>query len=119
MRIGVAKDTISARTKLETEIEESTSNAIDYGTASHTLTCPRDEMRSAMFSFFSRPTDLHDESVASPSTLMRIAPTLENCVNIDGSPQSTFVPGVAELALARDVFSRRFQPESSLSPLPT
>ena len=50
---------------------------------------------------------------------MRIAPTLENCVNIDGSPQSTVVPGVAELALARDVFSRRFQPESSLSPLPT
>jgi len=45
-----------------------------------------------------------DESEISPSTLMCIASILENCAYINGSPQNTFVPGVVELALARNVF---------------
>ena len=32
------KDTISSRVKLATEIEESTSSTIDYGTVSHPMT---------------------------------------------------------------------------------
>jgi len=45
-----------------------------------------------------------DESEISPSTLMCVASILEGCAYINGSPQNTFVPGVVELALARDVF---------------
>jgi len=45
-----------------------------------------------------------DESEISPSTLMCIASVLEDCAYINGSPQNTFVPGVVELALARNIF---------------
>merc|ERR1712176_1027653 len=45
-----------------------------------------------------------DESEIPPSTLMCIASLLEDCAYINGSPQNTFVPGLIELALARNVF---------------
>merc|ERR1711976_499640 len=45
-----------------------------------------------------------DESEISPSTLMCVASILENCAYINGSPQNTFVPGLIELALEKNVF---------------
>merc|ERR1711920_509706 len=45
-----------------------------------------------------------DESEISPSTLMCVASILENCAYINGSPQNTFVPGLIELALDKNVF---------------
>jgi len=44
-----------------------------------------------------------DEEEISPSTLFAVASILEGCTYINGSPQNTFVPGVIELALERDV----------------
>jgi len=44
-----------------------------------------------------------DEEEISPSTLFAVASILEGCPYINGSPQNTFVPGVIELALERDV----------------
>merc|ERR1712054_596666 len=46
----------------------------------------------------------NDESEISPSTLFCVASLLEDSAYINGSPQNTFVPGVVELALARNVF---------------
>eukprot|EP01133_Synstelium_polycarpum_P014246 gene14246-16813_t len=43
-----------------------------------------------------------DEEI-SPSTLFAVACILENTPYINGSPQNTFVPGVLELALAKNV----------------
>ncbi|KAK5580656.1 hypothetical protein RB653_000679 [Dictyostelium firmibasis] len=43
------------------------------------------------------------EEEISPSTLFAIASILENTPYINGSPQNTFVPGVIELALQRNV----------------
>ncbi|EGC32229.1 inositol-3-phosphate synthase [Dictyostelium purpureum] len=43
------------------------------------------------------------EEEISPSTLFAIASILENTPYINGSPQNTFVPGVVELALQRNV----------------
>ena len=45
-----------------------------------------------------------NEPGISPSTLMRIASIREHCVDFNGNPQSTFVPGAVELVLARDAF---------------
>mmetsp|Transcript_36308 Transcript_36308/g.66811 ORF Transcript_36308/g.66811 Transcript_36308/m.66811 type:complete len:508 (-) Transcript_36308:94-1617(-) len=45
-----------------------------------------------------------DESEISPSTLMCVASIMEDCAYINGSPQNTFVPGVIELALDKNVF---------------
>merc|ERR1712217_373760 len=45
-----------------------------------------------------------DESEISPSTLMCVASILEDCAYINGSPQNTFVPGMIELALEKNVF---------------
>merc|ERR1712050_579892 len=45
-----------------------------------------------------------DESEISPSTLMCVASILEDCAYINGSPQNTFVPGLIELALDKNVF---------------
>merc|ERR1711988_176164 len=45
-----------------------------------------------------------DESEISPSTLMCVASILEDCAYINGSPQNTFVPGLVELALDKNVF---------------
>merc|ERR1712039_144870 len=45
-----------------------------------------------------------DESEISPSTLMCVASILEDCAYINGSPQNTFVPGLIELALEKNVF---------------
>jgi len=44
-----------------------------------------------------------DEEEISPSTLFAVASILEGCPYINGSPQNTFVPGVVELALERNV----------------
>jgi len=44
-----------------------------------------------------------NESEISPSTIFAIASILEGCPYINGSPQNTFVPGVMELALEKDV----------------
>merc|ERR1719267_189848 len=46
----------------------------------------------------------NDESEISPSTLMCVASALEGCAYINGSPQNTFVPGVIELAIDKNVF---------------
>jgi myo-inositol-1-phosphate synthase len=45
-----------------------------------------------------------DESEISPSTLMCVASLLEGCAYINGSPQNTFVPGLVELAIEKNVF---------------
>jgi myo-inositol-1-phosphate synthase len=45
----------------------------------------------------------NDHEEVSPSTLFAIASVLENCPYINGSPQNTFVPGMIELALQRQV----------------
>jgi len=45
-----------------------------------------------------------NESEISPSTLFCVASIQENCAYINGSPQNTFVPGVVELALQKNVF---------------
>ena len=42
MKIDVAKDAVSAMVKLSTEIDESTSDAIDYDMVSHLMTYSRD-----------------------------------------------------------------------------
>merc|ERR1711998_638760 len=44
------------------------------------------------------------EKEVAPSTLFAVACILEGVPFINGSPQNTFVPGVVELALARNVF---------------
>jgi len=44
-----------------------------------------------------------EESEISPSTLFAIASILEGCPYINGSPQNTFVPGVIELAIQKNV----------------
>jgi len=44
-----------------------------------------------------------NESEVSPSTIFAVASILEGCPYINGSPQNTFVPGVIELALEKDV----------------
>merc|ERR1712054_737343 len=46
----------------------------------------------------------NDESEISPSTLFCVASLLEDSAYINGSPQNTFVPGVVELAMKRNVF---------------
>lgn len=46
----------------------------------------------------------NDENEISASTIFAIASILENCTFINGSPQNTFVPGVIELALQKNVF---------------
>jgi myo-inositol-1-phosphate synthase len=43
-------------------------------------------------------------SEISPSALFATASILEGCSFINGSPQNTFVPGVIDLAVQRDVF---------------
>jgi len=43
------------------------------------------------------------EAEISPSTLFAIASILEGCPYINGSPQNTFVPGVIDLAIQRNV----------------
>jgi len=43
------------------------------------------------------------EAEISPSTLFAVASILEGCPYINGSPQNTFVPGVMELAIQRNV----------------
>lgn len=43
------------------------------------------------------------ESEISPSTLFAVASILEGCPYINGSPQNTFVPGVIDLAIQRNV----------------
>jgi len=45
-----------------------------------------------------------DEDEISPSTLMCVASILEGCAYINGSPQNTFVPGLVELAIQKNVF---------------
>jgi len=45
----------------------------------------------------------HNVSEISPSTIFAVASILEGCPYINGSPQNTFVPGVIELALEKDV----------------
>jgi myo-inositol-1-phosphate synthase len=40
----------------------------------------------------------------SPSTIFAVASVLEGCTFINGSPQNTFVPGVQQLALEKNVF---------------
>jgi len=44
-----------------------------------------------------------DEKEISPSTIFAVASILEGCTYINGSPQNTFVPGVMELAVERNV----------------
>jgi len=44
------------------------------------------------------------EEEISPSTLFAVASILEGCTYINGSPQNTFVPGVTDLAISRNVF---------------
>ena len=66
VRTDVAKDTLST-VKLPTEIEESTSNAIDHGTVSHLVVYSRDELWRAMLSFFSRQTDCRIQVQGVPS----------------------------------------------------
>jgi myo-inositol-1-phosphate synthase len=44
-----------------------------------------------------------DEKEISPSTLFAVASILEGCPYINGSPQNTFVPGVIELAIEKNV----------------
>merc|ERR1712054_332238 len=46
----------------------------------------------------------NDESEISPSTLFCVASLLEDSAYINGSPQNTFVPGVVELAMKRNIF---------------
>jgi len=43
------------------------------------------------------------EAEISPSTLFAVASILEGCPYINGSPQNTFVPGVVELAIQKNV----------------
>jgi myo-inositol-1-phosphate synthase len=43
------------------------------------------------------------EDEVSPSTLFAVASILEGCPYINGSPQNTFVPGVVELAIEKNV----------------
>ncbi|KAN0048200.1 hypothetical protein ACTA71_002595 [Dictyostelium dimigraforme] len=43
------------------------------------------------------------EEEVSPSTLFAVASILENTTYINGSPQNTFVPGVIDLAIERNV----------------
>jgi myo-inositol-1-phosphate synthase len=45
-----------------------------------------------------------NQSEISPSSMFAVAAILENCPFINGSPQNTFVPGVIELAMQRDVY---------------
>jgi len=44
-----------------------------------------------------------DEAEISPSTLYAYAAVLEGCPYINGSPQNTFVPGLVELAVQKNV----------------
>jgi len=44
-----------------------------------------------------------DESEISPSTLFSVASILEGCPYINGSPQNTFVPGVIDLSIQKNV----------------
>jgi len=44
------------------------------------------------------------ESEISPSTLYAVASIMEGCAYINGSPQNTFVPGLIELAIQKNVF---------------
>jgi myo-inositol-1-phosphate synthase len=46
----------------------------------------------------------NNHSEISPSTMFALAAILESCPFINGSPQNTFVPGVLELAMQRDVY---------------
>ena len=48
MRTDVVKDAMSKMAKLATEIEESSSDVIDYGLVSHPMTCPHDKLWRAM-----------------------------------------------------------------------
>lgn len=45
-----------------------------------------------------------NESEIAPSTIFAIAAILEGVPFINGSPQNTFVPGVIELAIEKQVF---------------
>lgn len=44
-----------------------------------------------------------DESEISPSTMFAVASILEGCPYINGSPQNTFVPGVIDLAVKKNI----------------
>jgi myo-inositol-1-phosphate synthase len=44
-----------------------------------------------------------EEDEISPSVLFAVASILEGCPYINGSPQNTFVPGVLDMALRRNV----------------
>lgn len=44
-----------------------------------------------------------EEDEIAPSLLFAVASILENCPYINGSPQNTFVPGVLDMALRRNV----------------
>jgi len=44
------------------------------------------------------------EEEISPSTLYAVASILEGCAYINGSPQNTFVPGLVEMAITRNIF---------------
>jgi myo-inositol-1-phosphate synthase len=44
-----------------------------------------------------------DEKEVAPSTLYAVAAIMEGCPFVNGSPQNTFVPGLIELAVAKNV----------------
>ena len=57
MKIDVANHAVSAMVKLSTEIDESTSDPIDYDMVSHFMTYSRDLSWRAMLYCLSRPAD--------------------------------------------------------------